>query len=100
MYMRGVPRDFDNWEAAGNPGWSYKDVLPVFKAQEDNQQIGTLVDAEYHGTGGHLTVAQFPDHPEFADDILMAAQEIGHTASNDLNGKDLTGFTIAQTNNR
>ncbi|KAG5894009.1 hypothetical protein JTB14_031009 [Gonioctena quinquepunctata] len=100
MYTRGTPKDYDNWEAAGNPGWGYKDVLPVFKRFEDNKDIGTLVDAKYHGKGGPLTTTRFNDQPEMAYDILKAAQEIGYNATNDLNGKDFLGFTIAQSNTR
>lgn len=100
MYTRGTPRDYDKWEAAGNKGWSYKDVLPVFKSFEDNQEIGSLVDANYHGTGGPLTTARFKHQPELAYDILTAAKEIGYNVVNDLNGKEYSGFTIAQANTR
>src|SRR5688572_30312681 len=30
LYVRGVPSDFDGWAASGNPGWSYREVLPYF----------------------------------------------------------------------
>ncbi|WP_458576297.1 GMC family oxidoreductase N-terminal domain-containing protein [Aliamphritea spongicola] len=32
IYVRGQRADFDDWAAAGNPGWSYDDVLPYFKS--------------------------------------------------------------------
>ncbi|XP_017775312.1 PREDICTED: glucose dehydrogenase [FAD, quinone]-like [Nicrophorus vespilloides] len=100
MYIRGTQRDFDNWAAAGNTGWSYNEVLPYFMKSEDNQEIGSLVDGKYHGEGGPLTTSRFPHQPELAEDILMAAQQVGYEVSEDLNGDRFTGFAITQTNNR
>ena len=30
VYFRGQPQDFDDWSGMGNPGWSYREVLPYF----------------------------------------------------------------------
>lgn len=35
IYSRGSPNDYDNWAAQGNPGWSYRDVLPYFIKSEN-----------------------------------------------------------------
>ena len=35
-YFRGQPRDFDDWAAAGNAGWSWREVLPYFLRSENN----------------------------------------------------------------
>ena len=34
IYNRGNRRDFDAWAAAGNTGWSYRNVLPYFLKSE------------------------------------------------------------------
>jgi len=100
MYTRGTPKDYEKWVRAGNPGWGYKDVLPVFKRFEDNKDIGSLVDAKYHGVNGPLTTSRFKHQPQMAFDILKAAEEIGERVTNDLNGENYTGFSIAQSNTR
>lgn len=100
MYIRGVPKDYDDWEAAGNPGWGYEDVLPYFLRSENNTEIGTIVDAKYHAKGGPMTINRFPDQPTMTFDILKAAEEINFTVSEDLNGEKLEGFSIAQSNTK
>jgi len=34
VYVRGLPQDFDDWCALGNPGWDFDDVLPMFERAE------------------------------------------------------------------
>jgi glucose dehydrogenase (acceptor) len=98
MYIRGSRKDYDDWAAAGNEGWSYNEVLPYFLKSEDNKQADAM-DRGYHATGGLLTVSQFPYHPPLSQAILKAAQELGYPVR-DLNGAYHTGFNIAQTTNR
>lgn len=94
MYIRGNPEDYDNWEAMGNPGWKFEDVLPYFRKSEDNQQINE-VDPNYHSTGGMLPVSRFPYNPPFAYSILKGGEEMGYRVQ-DLNSANTTGFMIAQ----
>ena len=35
VWARGMARDYDGWAQGGAAGWAFKDVLPMFKAQED-----------------------------------------------------------------
>ncbi len=35
-YHRGHPKDYDDWAAAGNAGWSWQEVLPYFRLSENN----------------------------------------------------------------
>ena len=46
IYMRGNAKDYDNWAAMGNSGWSFKDVLPYFKKLEDMKHE-KLINGKY-----------------------------------------------------
>ena len=35
VYIRGQAQDYDHWAQLGNRGWSWQDVLPVYKRMED-----------------------------------------------------------------
>src|SRR3546814_15038049 len=54
VYIRGNARDYDNWAAAGNPGWGYADVLPYFIRSETHPGGA----GPYHGGSGPLHVAR------------------------------------------
>lgn len=43
---------------------------------------------------------RFPDQPALAWDILAAGAELGYRSNVDLNGRNMTGFTVAQANVR
>ena len=50
--MRGQRQDYDHWAQLGNRGWSYQDVLPIFKRME--AYAGG--DGEFRGRDGPLRV--------------------------------------------
>ncbi|XP_054011314.1 glucose dehydrogenase [FAD, quinone]-like [Hylaeus anthracinus] len=95
MYMRGHPKDYNDWVDMGNVGWSWDEVLPYFMCSENNTEINR-VGRKRHATDGLLNVGRFPSIPAISKDILAAAAEQGYTISEDLNGDQFTGFTIAQ----
>jgi choline dehydrogenase len=57
IYIRGLPSDYDTWEAAGCKGWGWRDVLPVFLKSENNQRLG---NAPLHSASGELIVSDVP----------------------------------------
>ncbi len=89
VYIRGHRQDYDDWAAAGNPGWSYNDVLPYFKKSEGNQQG----DAEYHGRDGPLRIDNQSAylHP-LIETYQRAGAELGLKVSEDFNGAQQSGI--------
>lgn len=94
LYLRGNRRDYDNWEALGNPGWGYNNVLHYFKKSEDNKNP-YLAETPYHSTGGYQTVSEAPYQTPLVYDFLEAGEELGYK-NRDINGKFQSGFMIAQ----
>ena len=50
----GWPADYDAWAAAGNTGWSFAELLPLFCAVEsdaDCSTAGTAATARYRSPG-------------------------------------------------
>lgn len=98
FYVRGNRRDYDAWFEAGNAGWSYQDVLPYFIKSED-VRIPELLDSEYHGRGGYLSVEHFRSHSPIVHSFLEAVKEIGYNQI-DINGESQRGFTRSQGTSR
>ena len=94
LYVRGNREDYDRWEAQGNPGWGYPQVLPYFKKSEDNLNP-YLASSPYHGTGGPLTVQEVPWRTPLATAFLEAGQEMGFQIR-DSNGRQQIGFMLPQ----
>ena len=93
VWVRGHPEDFDDWRAAGNPGWGYDDLLPVFKSIEDNQ----TGEDQWRGRGGpvHITDCSRQVHP-LTKHYLEAGSEAGLAFNKDFNGASQDGVGIYQ----
>ncbi|XP_033215763.1 glucose dehydrogenase [FAD, quinone]-like [Belonocnema kinseyi] len=97
LYVRGNPVDYYMWELLGNPGWSYNDVLPYFKKSEDNGDEDILKgNAQYHQTGGYLSVERLPDITPDARIILRGLDEFG-LKNMDINAQSQLGSMNLQT---
>ena len=45
VWLRGSAADYDGWADLGNPGWSFRDMLPYFRRAEADPLGGPLVPA-------------------------------------------------------
>ena len=95
IWVRGQRMDFDDWKAAGNPGWGFDDVLPWFRKLESHP----LGDTDWHGASGPvgITPMKGQTHP-ICDRFLEAARELQLPVSDDFNGADFEGAGIYETN--
>lgn len=89
VYFRGQPRDFDDWAAAGNPGWSYRDVLPYFLRSENNENFP---GSPYHAQGGPMNVKFVPKPNPMSSAFLSAMDLLGYKPNSDFNGPDPEGY--------
>lgn len=89
LYVRGQKQDYDEWEALGNEGWGYRDLLPYFRKSEHHEK---LADDPYHGKGGNLHISA-PETAEYpmSETFVEAAVQAGFPYSNDFNGADQEG---------
>lgn len=86
-YIRGHAADYDHWASLGCEGWSYREVLPLFKLAE-NFEPGT---DEFHGTGGPLNVARHRYINPLMNAFVQAAEQAGHRRNHDFNGAEQEG---------
>jgi choline dehydrogenase len=95
IYMRGNRLDYDGWAEAGATGWSYNDVLPLFRRSEHNEQV----EDQYHARGGPLNVTRIRDVDPVCTALVDACASLGIPRNDDFNGprQDGTGqFQVTQ----
>lgn len=97
IYTRGHAADYDHWAALGNRGWSYADVLPLFKRAEHHEAGAS----PFHGVGGPLNVAPQRSPNLLSQIFITAAQQAGYALSRDFNGAIQEGvnyYEVTQKN--
>jgi choline dehydrogenase len=96
VYIRGQREDFDLWRQLGNTGWSWEEVLPLFKRAEDQENGAD----DYHGIGGPLAVSNQREPHPLCDAFIRAGQERGLPFNPDFNGATQEGIGYFQTTAR
>ncbi len=96
IYIRGHRADYDEWEALGNPGWGYEDVLPFFRKSESNSRLA----GRYHGVDGEMSVTQQTQHNPLSKAFVRSCQEIGLPFNGDVNGAEQDGVTFYDVTQR
>ena len=95
VFVRGHPAKYDEWQAAGSPGWGYADVLPYFKKLEDCN----FGDPKVRGRGGPISVTEL-DGDAISDAFVAACGEAGYPRVADYNAYLPDGAAPLQVSTR
>ena len=97
IYMRGQPSDYERWaEVAGDDGWRWEQVLPLFKRSEDHY----LGASALHGAGGEWRVEKQRLSWAILDAFREAAAQSGIPKIDDLNAGRGEGSAYFEVNQR
>lgn len=91
-YVRGNKKDFDDWAAMGNDGWSYNDVLPYFRKSEHNVDFQN----EYHSQHGPLHIQYGESPSELSPIFIQGCTQSGIHLNKDYNGQEQLGCHMLQ----
>ena len=88
IYNRGQSEDFDHWESLGNPGWSYREVLPFFRKAETREGV----DSQFRGSTGPLRIGDPDQNHPLCDHFINAVSSMtGAPVNNDYNADSQFG---------
>ena len=97
IYMRGQKQDYEDWAAlSGDRGWSWDEVLPVFKRSEDYHRGAD----EFHGAGGEWRVESQRLRWDILEAFATAAEQEGIPRVQDFNRGDNFGSGYFEVNQR
>lgn len=88
VWIRGHREDYEAWKSAGNNGWGWDDVLPAFKAMEDNEAGANA----FRSTGGPLHISETRNqvHP-LTQTYIESCAALGLAYNPDFNGQTQEG---------
>jgi len=92
LWIRGNPTDYDGWSQMGCKGWSFEEVLPHFKSIE-RYAPGA---AEQRGKSGPILVEDYRTTLDLTHRFVDAAQHVGLSFTQDLNGSQHEGVGYSQ----
>jgi choline dehydrogenase len=97
VWVRGNPKDFDDWAAAGNLGWDYASMARLFRRIESFED-DTDADMGLHGP---IPVMRGrPEQQVLCNAFLKAAQMAGYPLNPNYNGRNQDGFCALHRNTR
>jgi choline dehydrogenase len=92
VWVRGQRQDYDHWAQLGNRGWSWQDVLPIFRHMES--YAGG--DDEARGREGPIKISDNPESGKLYDSFVEAAALAGIKHNPDYNSGEQEGIAMTQ----
>jgi len=96
IYIRGSRHDYDAWAKGGAVGWSYDEVLPLFKRSENNSRGAS----EYHGDSGPLHIEDLRSPNPMTETLIDGMCSTGLARNDDFNGADQVGAGYNQVTHK
>jgi choline dehydrogenase len=81
LWARGNRTDYDGWAEAGNVGWDFESVLPLFKKSEDWEGGANA----FRGVGGPIRVERARDLDPVSTALIDAGRSRGMPYLDDMN---------------
>jgi choline dehydrogenase len=97
ILLRGLPEDFDNWAAWGNPEWAFVDVLPYFRKMERDLDFS----GDFHGSNGPIPVRRYTRQTllPVQEAFYQACMDAGFSTDPDMNHPQSAGLGFWPLNN-
>jgi choline dehydrogenase len=92
IQVRGAQADYDSWAYAGNDGWRWQDVFPIFLGMEDFDRGAS----QWHAVGGPMHIHTLWEPSPIHRAIEHAAAQVGVPRNDDYNGATQDGFSYVQ----
>ncbi|MEL7099800.1 MAG: GMC family oxidoreductase N-terminal domain-containing protein [Pseudomonadota bacterium] len=92
LYVRGHPKDYDEWADLGCDGWDWDSVLPYFRKAEGNARGSD----DLHGASGPLQVADQSEPRAISHAFVEAAAQSQVPVTDDFNGSVQEGVGLYQ----
>jgi len=93
VWIRGHASDYDDWRAAGNPGWGWNEAREAYRQLECNEDGGD----KWRGADGPLFIRSNRQHAHaLVEPFLAACEALGLQRNPDFNGAEQEGVGTYQ----